>query len=192
MTKNILSLLPYLLLIQICSTKFDDIAVYLHKDSVEGSLKETCATGKYSFVVFNPLWIFENGETHQHNLTGHCHPFSSSGCTTIGSEIKYCQQRGIKVMLSIEGSSVNYNLTSSDDAQKACDYLWNKFLGGSSSSRPFGDAILDGIDFDVRKVNQYFYDLASNLKSHSTHLSQRPQCPFPNGSIAYAILSRRF
>ncbi|KAI9110217.1 hypothetical protein K1719_018659 [Acacia pycnantha] len=114
---------------------------------------------KYSIVVINPLWIFENGKTHQHNLTGHCDPFSSSGCTTVGSEIKYCQQRGIKVMLSIEGSSVNYNLTSFDEAQKVFDYLWNKFLGGSSSSRPFGDAILDGIDFYIRKVNHTFMTL---------------------------------
>ncbi|KAI9110298.1 hypothetical protein K1719_018740 [Acacia pycnantha] len=168
MTKNILSLLPYLLLIQICSTKFDDIAVYLRQYSVEGSLKETCATGKYSIVVINPLWIFENGKTHQHNLTGHCDPFSSSGCTTVGSEIKYCQQQGIKVMLSLKGSSVKYTLTSFDEAQKAFDYLWNKFLGGSSPSRPFGDAILDGIDFDTSTSTTYLADLARNLKSHST------------------------
>ncbi|KAI9110366.1 hypothetical protein K1719_018808 [Acacia pycnantha] len=174
MTKNILSLLPYLLLIQICSTRFDDIAVYLRQYSVEGSLKETCATGKYSFVVINP-------STHQHNLTGHCDPFSSSGCTTVGSEIKYCQQQGIKVMLSISLERLSLNHTLFDDAQKAFDYLWNKFLGGSSSSRPFGDAILDGIDFYLSEATQYFNDLASILKSHSTdtqklYLSAAPQC----------------
>ncbi|KAI9110275.1 hypothetical protein K1719_018717 [Acacia pycnantha] len=200
MTKNFLSLLPYLLLIQICSSKFDDIAVYLDQvywdqDYVEGSLKETCATGKYSFVVINHIWMFQNSETHQLNLTGHCDP--SSGCTTIGSEIKYCQQQGIKVMLSLEGSSVNYTLTSYDDAQEAFDYLWNNFLGGSSSSRPFGDAILDGIDFYISEATLYLDDLARNLKSHSTdtqklYLSAAPQCCSPDDFLATTLATGVF
>jgi hypothetical protein len=29
------------------------------------------------------------------------------------------------------------------------DQLWNLFFGGSSTTRPFGSAVLDGIDLDI-------------------------------------------
>jgi chitinase len=68
-------------------------------------------------------------------------------------------------------------------------YLWNSYLGGTSSSRPLGDAVLDGIDFDIEFGGaKYWNNLASDLKklgnnvdSHnSVLLSAAPQCPFPD------------
>ena len=52
-------------------------------------------------------------------------------------------------MLSIEGGAGNYQLSFSEDARQVADYLWNNFLGGQSSSRPLGNAVLDGIDFGI-------------------------------------------
>ncbi|KAH9731732.1 hypothetical protein KPL70_010280 [Citrus sinensis] len=52
-------------------------------------------------------------------------------------------------MLSIEGGAGNYYLSFSEDARQVADYLWNNFLGGQSSSRPLGNAVLDGIDFGI-------------------------------------------
>ncbi|KAI9110332.1 hypothetical protein K1719_018774 [Acacia pycnantha] len=190
MTKIFQSLLPFLLFIQICSPKSDDIAVLWSQNGNEGNLTETCAAGRYSFILIGLLSSFGNGETPQLSLASHCDP-SSSGCSGIGRDIKYCQHQGIKVMLSIGGTG-GYSLSSNADSKNVSDYLWNNFLGGSSSSRPLGDAILDGIDFYIESSEKYWEDLAIYLKSHSTdtqkvYLSAAPQCPFPDAHLGSAL-----
>jgi len=37
-------------------------------------------------------------------------------------------------------------------------YLWNNYLGGTSPSRPLGDAVLDGVDFDIEQGGAKFWD----------------------------------
>ncbi|KAL1292878.1 hypothetical protein AAHE18_19G030700 [Arachis hypogaea] len=85
-------------------------------------------------------------------------------------------------MLSIGGGSSTSQLTSSKDAKNVSDYLWNNFLGGNSSSRPLGDAVLDGIEFNPgdNGYSIYWMDLARYLKSNSTQnvsIGAAPQCP---------------
>ena len=66
-------------------------------------------------------------------------------------------------MLSIGGGAGSFYLTSKEDAKQVATYL-----GGHSSSRPLGSAVLDGIDFDIEGgTNQYWGDLARNLKKYS-------------------------
>ncbi|KAF7814277.1 G-type lectin S-receptor-like serine/threonine-protein kinase CES101 isoform X1 [Senna tora] len=198
-----LLLLHFLFLTRIGTSEADDIAVYWGQNANEGNLTETCAAGKYTFVIIAFVSDFGNGQIPKLDLAGHCDlsSSSSSGCALIASEIKYCQKQGIKVILSIGGGYGNYSLASSKDAQNLSDYLWNNFLGGgnsssssssSSQSRPFGDAVLDGIDFDIEKSTPYLKDLASYLKSHSTarqnvYLTAAPQCPFPDSSLGDAL-----
>ncbi|XP_054782582.1 hevamine-A-like [Prosopis cineraria] len=95
-------------------------------------------------------------------------------------------------MLYIAGDGWNVTLSSADKARNVSDYLWNTFLGGNSSSRPFGDAILDGINFDIRYSTAYWKDLALYLKSHSTStrtvlLSASPLCRFPDNFRGTAL-----
>lgn len=82
------------------------------------------------------------------NLASHCNPYSH-GCTGLSSDIKSCQSKGVKVMLSIGGGSRSYSLSSVNDARQVVTYLWNNFFWGWSASRPLGDAVLDGVDFDI-------------------------------------------
>ncbi|RLM91430.1 acidic endochitinase-like [Panicum miliaceum] len=101
---------------------------------------------------------------------------------------------GVKVLLSIGGGDGSYGLASEGDARDVAAYLWNSYLGGtSSSSRPLGDAVLDGIDFDIELGGAKYWDsLARDLKNMGRNqggkgvlLSAAPQCPFPdewNGS----------
>ncbi|MBA0816591.1 hypothetical protein Gohar_001238, partial [Gossypium harknessii] len=124
------------------------IAIYWGQNGNEDTLAETCATGNYDFVNIAFLPIFGNGQTPMINVAGHCDPYTN-GCTGLSSDIKSCQAKGIKVMLSLGGGAGSYYLTSSKDARQVATYLWNNFLGGQSASRPFGDAALDGIDFDI-------------------------------------------
>lgn len=65
-------------------------------------------------------------------------------CTGIAREIKACQAKGKLVTLSLGGSVGSVSFSGDDQAQAFADTIWNLFLGGSSKTRPFGSAVLDG------------------------------------------------
>ncbi|KAJ6344059.1 hypothetical protein OIU76_005733 [Salix suchowensis] len=95
-------------------------------------------------------------------------------------------------MLSIGGGSGGYTLTSPDEARGVAEYLWNNFLGGHSNSRPLGDAVLDGIDFDIEGGERHYVLLASRLSELSrggskVYLTAAPQCPFPDNWLDRAL-----
>ncbi|KAF2318501.1 hypothetical protein GH714_008380 [Hevea brasiliensis] len=173
------------------------IGIYWGQNVIEGTLAETCATGNYEFVNIAFLPTFGNGTTPMINLAGHCDPYSN-GCTGLSSDIKSCQAKGIKVMLSIGGGFVNYHLTSVEDARHVATYLWNNFLRGESSSRPLGPAVLDGIDFVIAGgTNQHWDDLARFLSAYSRKgkkvcLTAAPQCPFPDVWVGNALRTGLF
>ncbi|PSE32739.1 hypothetical protein C7G84_19350, partial [Acinetobacter baumannii] len=72
------------------------------------------------------------------------------------------------------------------------------YLGGSSASRPLGDAVLDGIDFDIEATTEHWDDLAravSALNSRGgakVYLSAAPQCPYPDASLGKALQTGLF
>ncbi|KAI5347139.1 hypothetical protein L3X38_015018 [Prunus dulcis] len=86
----------------------------------------------------------------------------------------------------------------SDDARQVATYLWNNFLGGHSSSRPLGAAVLDGIDFDIEGgTDQHWDDLARYLSGYSkkgkkVYLTAAPQCPFPDAWVGNALKTGLF
>lgn len=173
------------------------IAIYWGQNGNEGTLAATCSSGNYAFVNVAFLPTFGNGQTPMINLAGHCDPYSN-GCTSVGADIKSCQRQGIKVMLSIGGGAGSYYLTSTEDARQVATYLWNNFLGGHSSSRPLGDAVLDGIDFDIEGgTTQHWDDLARFLSEYSkqgkkVYLTAAPQCPFPDAWVGGALKTGLF
>ncbi|CAB4270172.1 unnamed protein product [Prunus armeniaca] len=171
------------------------VVVYWGQNGGEGSLTDTCNTGKYQIVNIGFLSKFGNGQRPEINLAGHCNP-ASNGCQGEGAGIKNCQSKGIKVMLSMGGGAGNYGLSSDADANSVADYLWNNFLGGQSNSRPLGNAVLDGIDFDIEKGGPFYDALARRLSDYSkrgkkVYLSAAPQCPFPdqylNGALSTGL-----
>ncbi|TVT99385.1 hypothetical protein EJB05_55273, partial [Eragrostis curvula] len=171
------------------------IVVYWGLDRNEGSLAKTCATGHYAIVVMAFLWVFDAGQTPVLNLANHCNP-SGNGCTGLASEIASCQSSGIKVILSIGGGTESYGLASTDEAQRVASYIWNNFLGGTSPNRPFGNAVLDGIDLDlVTGFGPHYDDLAKNLTwlyrgdtAGKTYLlTAAPRCPYPDASLGTAF-----
>ncbi|KAK3428587.1 acidic endochitinase [Eucalyptus grandis] len=174
-----------------------EIAVYWGQNGGEGSLADTCASGNYNIVNLAFLVVFGNGQAPVVNLAGHCDP-PSGGCTGLSSDIKSCQAGGVKVMLSIGGSAGSYYLASADDAKQVATYLWDNFLGGQSSSRPLGDAVLDGIDFDIEGgTTQHWDDLARSLSAYSSsgkkvYLAAAPQCPYPDAWLGGALQTGLF
>ncbi|XP_077234347.1 acidic endochitinase-like [Tasmannia lanceolata] len=190
-------LLLFLLEILITQSHGGSIAIYWGQNGNEGTLAETCGTGNYAFVNLAFLCTFGNGQTPQINLAGHCDPYSN-GCTGLSDDIKTCQDQGVKVMLSIGGGAGSYFLTSADDARQVANYLWDNYLGGKSDSRPLGDAVLDGIDFDIEGgTTDHWDDLARDLSSFSSrgkkvYLTAAPQCPFPDAWVGGALKTGLF
>uniref|UniRef100_K4AJY4 chitinase n=4 Tax=Setaria TaxID=4554 RepID=K4AJY4_SETIT len=171
------------------------IAIYWGQNGNEGTLAQTCATGNYAFVNIAFLCSFGSGQsTPQLNLAGHCDPYSNA-CTNLSADITFCQSKGVKVMLSIGGGAGGYSLDSQQDALQLAQYIWNNFLGGHSQRRPLGDAVLDGVDFDIEGGNPDHYGaLAAYLKSYGNakgkkkvYLSAAPQCPFPDQWVGKAL-----
>ncbi|KAF5178477.1 Acidic endochitinase, partial [Thalictrum thalictroides] len=103
------SLLFTLMFALILSTHGGGIAIYWGQNGNEGTLAETCNTGDYDFVNLAFLATFGNGQTPMINLAGHCDPYSN-GCTSLSDDIKTCQSKGIKVILSIGGGAGSYYL----------------------------------------------------------------------------------
>ncbi|KAF7812988.1 acidic endochitinase [Senna tora] len=170
------------------------IAVYWGQDGREGTLADACNTGNYQFINIAFLSTFGGGRTPQLNLAGHCEPANNNGCSVQSTDIKACQDKGIKVLLSLGGHSETetYSLNSADEATGLADYIWNNFLGGTSDSRPLGDAVLDGVDFDIEMgTGLYWDDLARALNSYSSqkkvYLAAAPQCPHPDANLNTAI-----
>ncbi|KAG6873228.1 hypothetical protein C0995_001246 [Termitomyces sp. Mi166 len=70
-------------------------------------------------------------------------------CPQLANDIKGCQKRGKIVTISLGGATGSTDFSSDEQARTFAETVWNLFLGGSSNTRPFGDAVLDGVDLDI-------------------------------------------
>jgi chitinase len=80
-------------------------------------------------------------------------------CSSLASHITSCQAKGKIVTLSLGGASGSVGFQSDAQATTFAQTIWNLFLGGSSSTRPFGSAILDGC---VVRFGNIFFTLVIN------------------------------
>ncbi|KLO12185.1 glycoside hydrolase [Schizopora paradoxa] len=115
-------------------------------------------------------------------------------CSFMASDIETCQAAGKIVTISLGGATGAVGFTSDSQAQSFADQIWNIFLGGSSSTRPFGNAVLDGIDLDVEGGGSAHYAaFVTQLQTHFKGASKKyyvtaaPQCPFPDANLGSVI-----
>ncbi|KNA12332.1 hypothetical protein SOVF_126810 isoform A [Spinacia oleracea] len=207
MSKKLLHLISLLLFSFFTRSYSGGISIYWGQNGFEGTLNETCATRRYEFVNVAFLNVFGSGQSPSLNLAGHCDP-SSGGCTVVGPEVEYCQSLGVKVMLSLGGAIGNYGFSSKKDTRNFSRYLWDNFLGGkvignrgnTSSYRPLGNAVFDGIDFAIDQSNstRHWDDLARYLARYNrrgkrkVYLTAAPLCPFPSKYLDMALKTRLF
>ncbi|TFY82384.1 hypothetical protein EWM64_g1629 [Hericium alpestre] len=191
-------------------TKNDNLAVYWGQDSAgnQGQLSKYCADDIIDNVILAFLYIF-NG-TGGEPVIDFANICSSSGnsvfpgtdlanCSFMASQIEACQAKGKIVTLSLGGATGQVGFSSDSAAQSFADKIWNLFLGGSSDTRPFGGAVLDGIDLDIESGSPSHYAaFVKQIRSHASGKSKKyyvtaaPQCPFPDASIGAALNAAPF
>lgn len=120
-------------------------------------------------------------------------------CSFMASDIKKCQANGKLITLSLGGATANVGFDSADQAAGFANTIWNMFLGGNGGMRPFGSAVLDGVDLDIENGSAAHYDTFVNtLRSLAQGAPKRyyvtaaPQCPFPDAEVGEALNSAPF
>ena len=127
------------------------------------------------------------------NLANHCNTSFPGypdllNCTRIASHIKTCQDYGRKIILSLGGAAGVYGFSSSSEAENFASTIWNLFLGGDSSVKPFKGISLDGVDLDIEAGStRYYADFIKSIRqlmltdnSKSYIITGAPQCPYPD------------
>ncbi|KAJ7670935.1 glycoside hydrolase [Mycena polygramma] len=64
-----------------------------------------------------------------------------ANCQFMAADIQACQAKGNIITLSIGGATGGIGFTSDTQAEAFAETIWNLFLGGTSHTRPFGDAV---------------------------------------------------
>ncbi|ORX61526.1 glycoside hydrolase [Hesseltinella vesiculosa] len=181
--------------------QFNNLVLYWGQGGDEKPMAKYCDKKGVSIIVVGFVHDYTGGPngTPQMDLASHC--MDTSHCPDIGKDIAYCQDKGIKVTLSLGGAGGPYH----DQDWKPDDLawnLWNMFLGGTDKSfnRPFGKGVkLDGIDLDPEATSPKGYDkLIHRLRTlyHLDHnkkymISAAPQCADLkdyDGNAVYNIL----
>ncbi|KAG6846966.1 hypothetical protein H0H93_010853 [Arthromyces matolae] len=115
-------------------------------------------------------------------------------CAFLGDQINTCQTSGKIITISLGGGNGAVGFDSVDQAQTFADNIWNNFLGGTSSTRPFGTAVLDGINLDIEGgTADHYADFVTKLRTYTDpapkkyYMTASPQCAFPDQHIGDAL-----
>ncbi|KAK7202423.1 glycoside hydrolase family 18 protein [Myxozyma melibiosi] len=152
--------------------------------------------------------FFGTGDLPEINFAGSCEGsyFDDSellDCPTIASDIVTCQDNGKKIFLSLGGSSGSYGFDNDTEAEEFATTIWDIFGGGSSDTRPFGTAVVDGFDLDIEggsstgysafvtKMRNY-YDEYVAAGGKQMYISGAPQCPIPDSFLNDAMETSYF
>ncbi|KAL8728859.1 MAG: hypothetical protein Q9166_005099 [cf. Caloplaca sp. 2 TL-2023] len=130
-----------------------------------------------------------------------------SNCPLIDPNIKTCQALGKKLLLSLGGAiPANQFIKNDESAVAFAKFLWNAFGPEDptyNGPRPFGDAVIDGFDFDIESAVSD-NDAASQYRGYGTmidtlrvlfaantkkeyYISGSPQCAIPDTHLAHPI-----
>ncbi|KAF9546111.1 Chitinase 1 [Mortierella hygrophila] len=165
----------------------------------EGDLVDYCQDGTVNVFALAFISQIQNGLPIL-NLANHCEQtFPGTtilNCPRIGQDIKACQASGKAIVISIGGASGSYSLPDAAAGRAFADQIWDLFLGGSSGTRPFGDAVLDGVDLDLESGQNAGYvafvdtlrtKFAASGGARRYYITAAPQCPYPDTATKDAL-----
>ncbi|GME74916.1 unnamed protein product [Ambrosiozyma monospora] len=179
-----------------------EIALYWGQagaNTQQESLASYCSKGDADIFILSFMDTFSSADAQMDiNFSNACGGTRANNglmeCTQIGEDIKTCQKLGKKIFLSLGGASGSYGFSSDSVAEGFAETLWDYFgagTGKSTSERPFGDAVVDGFDFDIEGGGATGYAaLATKLRdyyaqdsSKTYYISAAPQCPYPDSYV---------
>ncbi|THH09867.1 hypothetical protein EW145_g1710 [Phellinidium pouzarii] len=202
------------------STRFDNLAVYWGQnsfgatdasDTADWQQRLSFYCGADSVIDAFPVAFlnvfFGTGGLPSINLANTCNPTDNAtfpgtdlpDCSALASDIETCQSMGKIVTISLGGATGSVGFSSDSQAESFAETIWNLFLGGSSDTRPFGSAVLDGVDLDIEGGSSASYPAFVNqIRSLSSgasktyYVTAAPQCPFPDASLGSVLNSANF
>ncbi|KAI0823065.1 class III chitinase [Trametes gibbosa] len=200
------------------NSRYDNVAIYWGQDSYGATHTDVANFQKPlafycqddSIDVIPIAFInkfFGTGNSPVLDLANICNTTTSATfpgtglleCSFVASDIQTCQSKGKVVTLSLGGGGASVGFQSDSQAETFADTIWNDFLGGSSSTRPFGSAVLDGVDLDIEGGPTTGYAaFVTRLRSHFNGASKKyyitgaPQCVYPDASLGSTINSVAF
>ncbi|ODQ61218.1 carbohydrate-binding module family 19 protein [Wickerhamomyces anomalus NRRL Y-366-8] len=179
-----------------------NVVVYWGQASAgsQEDLSYYCDSDDVDIVVLSFMTSFPGtNDVPTLNFASACYDQYSNGllkCDKIASDIKSCQAKGKKVLLSLGGESGYYGFSGDSQAEDFAGTLWNLFGEGSSDTRPFGESVIDGFDFDIENQQPSGYAaLANKLREYFSsgskdyYLSAAPQCVYPDASVGDLLKS---
>lgn len=203
------------LLFAACSVAFspsanNNVALYWGQNSAgrtgsQARLAEYC-DGSSDIILLSFLHIFfGTSGLPEVNFAASCNDgtlFPGTGllqCPNIAEDIKICQAKGKIILLSLGGASGAYGFSSDAQAETFAQTVWDMFAGGSSTTRPFGDSVIDGFDLDIEGGSTVGYAAFSNKlrqlystdSSKQYYISAAPQCPCPDVYVNSAIVGSK-
>lgn len=120
-------------------------------------------------------------------------------CPDVEKDIIECQRMGKKVVLSLGGEAnkrEQYGFKDDEEGEQFAHTLWH-FFGESheEKNRPFGEALIDGFDFDIESNGQIGYlAMAKELKRIANEKGTKdylftaaPQCVYPDTCMSKLI-----
>ncbi|KAI0228315.1 Chitinase 2 [Massospora cicadina] len=165
----------------------------------EKDLKEYCRQDDVDVIAISFLNVFNAGRgmLPEINFANHCEdkfdaPQASNllKCPKIGEDIKFCQSMGKTVLLSLGGAIASTGIPTPEAGTEFATTLWNLFMEGTHRFRPFGDAVVDGIDLDLEGGSQdnypFFLNKLQELYNSSPrkfYVTAAPQCDFPDRNL---------
>ncbi|OSC97704.1 glycoside hydrolase family 18 protein [Trametes coccinea BRFM310] len=146
----------------------DNLAVYWGQDSAgnQQRLSYYCKDSTVDTFPIAFLYIFRGtGGEPVIDFANTCNQWDQgtfsgtdlANCTIMAADIKECQAAGKLITLSLGGATGEVGFSSDSQAEGFADQVWNLFLGGESDIRPFGDAVLDGVDLDIESGTPAHY-----------------------------------
>jgi chitinase len=173
----------------------------------EQPLADACAGSPYDFVVLGYVTNVANGSdgtpvSFQQNFANHCTMGSQldgapglTNCDDIAAGVSACHQAGKKVLIAVgeQDLGLQGDLDGGVGAQ-AAQSMWDLYLGGSGTARPFVDQNLDGVDLSFQLTppaspGPGYVRFAARLRelmnaSGATYyLTASPQCGYPDLSL---------
>ncbi|KAJ5683377.1 class III chitinase [Penicillium macrosclerotiorum] len=131
------------------------------------------------------------------NAGDNCTAFADNSnllnCPQIANDIVTCQKTyGKTIILSLGGATYTQGgWSSAAAAQSAAQTVWEMFgpVTSANVDRPFGDAVVDGFDFDFESTVSNLPAFGAELRQlmnaaadKKYYLSAAPQCVFPDAA----------